>query len=94
MQSPSTAANAAAPDAHGREPFTHPALDGLNNLSQGMKDFLISKTQMAELAQKYELQKVLRWSPRKVSFAFIPEGYASSLPVTCSTWLTCFLSAS
>ncbi|PLB35745.1 mitochondrial 54S ribosomal protein mL57 [Aspergillus candidus] len=65
VQSPSTAANAATPDAHGREPFTHPALDGLNNLSQGMKDFLISKTQMAELAQKYELQKVLRWSPRK-----------------------------
>lgn len=80
VQSPSTAANAAAPDAHGRVPFTHPALDGLNNLSQGMKDFLISKTQMAELAQKYELQKVLRWSPRKVSFPFHPGERECYLP--------------
>ncbi|KAL4895970.1 ribonuclease-III-like-domain-containing protein [Aspergillus ambiguus] len=59
-------------DAFGRQPFVHPALDGLPNLSANTKDLLTSKTKLAELAQKYELQKVLRWSPRK------PQNLASS----------------
>lgn len=53
-------------DPFGRKPFTHQALDGLNNLSSNTKNFLTSKTKLSELAQKYELQKVVRWSPRKV----------------------------
>ncbi|KAL2220190.1 RNase III domain protein [Thermoascus aurantiacus ATCC 26904] len=52
-------------DPFGRKPFTHQALDGLNNLSSNTKNFLTSKTKLSELAQKYELQKVVRWSPRK-----------------------------
>ncbi|KAL2010474.1 hypothetical protein VTN00DRAFT_6281 [Thermoascus crustaceus] len=52
-------------DPFGREPFTHQALDGLNNLSSNTKKFLTSKTKLSELAQKYEAQKVIRWSPRK-----------------------------
>ncbi|KAL1981910.1 hypothetical protein VTN96DRAFT_2039 [Rasamsonia emersonii] len=51
-------------DPHGRQPFTHPALDGLNNLSSNTKGFLTSKIKLSELAQKYDLQKVVRWCPR------------------------------
>ncbi|BDD59477.1 hypothetical protein MPDQ_002963 [Monascus purpureus] len=51
-------------DPFGRTPFSHPALDGLTNLSSDKKNFLTSKLKLAELADKYELQKVLRWSPR------------------------------
>ncbi|KKK17425.1 hypothetical protein ARAM_005171 [Aspergillus rambellii] len=61
-QSPGTAVVA---DVFGREPFAHPALDGLGNLSTNTRNFLTSKMKLAELAEKYELQTVLRWSPRK-----------------------------
>ncbi|KAJ9206333.1 hypothetical protein DTO166G4_1269 [Paecilomyces variotii] len=52
-------------DPYGRKPFQHQALEGLSNLSTNTKSFLTSKTKLAELAQKYELQNVIRWSPRK-----------------------------
>ncbi|KAJ6107152.1 hypothetical protein N7523_008475 [Penicillium sp. IBT 18751x] len=66
VQDPATAnASAAAEDEHGRVPFSHPALDGLKNLSASTKSFLTDRAKLAELAQKYEMQKVLRWSPRK-----------------------------
>ncbi|KAE8139425.1 ribonuclease-III-like-domain-containing protein [Aspergillus pseudotamarii] len=71
VQSPGSAASTATPDAFDRVPFTHPALDGLENLTRNKK-FLVGKAQIAEVAQKYELQKVLRWSPRK------PNNLASS----------------
>ncbi|KAF9894877.1 hypothetical protein FE257_004498 [Aspergillus nanangensis] len=64
-QSPETNAANTVADTFGREPFVHPALDGLPNLSPNTKNFLTSKSKLAELAQKYELEKVLRWSPRK-----------------------------
>ncbi|KAB8076450.1 ribonuclease-III-like-domain-containing protein [Aspergillus leporis] len=67
VQSPGSTTNPAAADAFGREPFTHPALDGLNNLSPSTKNNLTSKSKLAELAQKYEMDKVLRWNPRKPS---------------------------
>ncbi|KAF7592061.1 hypothetical protein BBP40_000726 [Aspergillus hancockii] len=72
VQSPGSATNATAADYYGRETFAHPALDGLNNLSPSTKNLLTSKSKLAELAQKYELEKVLRWSPRK------PNNLASS----------------
>ncbi|CAI7586935.1 unnamed protein product [Penicillium discolor] len=52
-------------DEFGRVPFTHPALDGLSNLSGETKKILTERSKLAELGNKYELQKVLRWSPRK-----------------------------
>ncbi|EAW12660.1 mitochondrial 54S ribosomal protein mL57 [Aspergillus clavatus NRRL 1] len=72
VQNPGNASSSAASDSLGREPFAHPALEGLNNLSGNTKSFLMSKSKLAELAQKYELDKVLRWSPRK------PNNLASS----------------
>ncbi|KAJ5573489.1 uncharacterized protein N7459_007916 [Penicillium hispanicum] len=54
-----------SPDEHGREPFSHPALDGLKNLTADTTSILADRSKMAELANKYELQKVLRWAPAK-----------------------------
>ncbi|PYH48835.1 mitochondrial 54S ribosomal protein mL57 [Aspergillus saccharolyticus JOP 1030-1] len=51
-------------DSYGRKPFEHPDLEGLANLSYNTKNFMTHKDKMATLAQKYELEKVLRWSPR------------------------------
>ncbi|KAI9930090.1 hypothetical protein ASPWEDRAFT_125901 [Aspergillus wentii DTO 134E9] len=65
VQDTTNSAGAFTQDAFGRKAFTHPALDGLNNLSANTKNFLTGKTPLAELARKYELQKVLRWAPRK-----------------------------
>ncbi|KAJ5482617.1 hypothetical protein N7475_001429, partial [Penicillium sp. IBT 31633x] len=62
---PSAGAAPQKTDEFGRVPFTHPALDGLNNLSGDTKKILTERSKLAELANKYELQKVLRWSPRK-----------------------------
>lgn len=53
-------------DEFGRVPFTHAALDGLNNLSSEKKKVLTERAKLADLAQKYDLQKVVRWSPKKV----------------------------
>lgn len=61
--------SAAKVDEHGREPFSHPALEGLANLSPKTKSILTNRSKLAELAQKYDLQKVVRWEPRNVSFA-------------------------
>lgn len=58
-------------DPYGREPFKHQALEGLSNLSTNTKSFLTSKTKLAELAQRYELQEVIRWSPRKVLYPLL-----------------------
>ena len=54
-------------DPFGRAPFTHPALDGLANLSRNTKDFLTSKSKLSTLARDYKLHNVIRWSPRMVS---------------------------
>ncbi|KAL2833498.1 ribonuclease-III-like-domain-containing protein [Aspergillus pseudoustus] len=56
---------AATPDPFGREPFTHPALEGLPNLSLPTQKYLTNKDHLAKLAQDYQLEEVLRWSPRK-----------------------------
>lgn len=66
VQNPATASAPVVEDQHGRVPFSHPALDGLKNLSSSTKSFLTDRAKLAELAQKYEMQRVLRWSPRKV----------------------------
>lgn len=65
-QSAETANNAAKTDSFGRVPFSHPSLEGLGNLSTSTKSFLTDRTKMAELARKYDMQKVVRWEPRKV----------------------------
>lgn len=54
-------------DPYGRQPFEHPALEGLENLTDNTKNYITSKNKLSDLAQRYNLQTVLRWSPRMVS---------------------------
>jgi large subunit ribosomal protein L15 len=68
VQNPEAANVAVKTDPHGRTPFSHPALDGLRSLSPETKSFLTDRSKLAELAQKYEMQNVLRWTPRKVRY--------------------------
>ena len=53
-------------DPFGREPFQHPALEGLEDLTHEARSPVINKEQLAELGQKYGLQNVMRWSPKNV----------------------------
>ncbi|KAI4241396.1 MAG: hypothetical protein L6R40_004572 [Gallowayella cf. fulva] len=52
-------------DELGREPFKHPALDGLAGLTQQRKHAVLDKTRTAQLADKYGLVNVLRWKPKR-----------------------------
>jgi large subunit ribosomal protein L15 len=58
-------------DEFGREPFEHPALEGLLNLTAPMKANLLDKRRLYELSVKYGLPRVLRWRPKKVCWGSI-----------------------
>jgi len=60
--SPSTPSQ---PDAYNRVPFNHPALSGLSNLTSETKSDVLSKTRLSQLAERYGLDKVTRWKPKK-----------------------------
>ncbi|KAL8727562.1 MAG: hypothetical protein Q9166_005968 [cf. Caloplaca sp. 2 TL-2023] len=53
-------------DELGREPFKHPALEGLAGLTQQRKQAVLDKKRTAQLAGKYGLTSVLRWKPKLV----------------------------
>lgn len=53
-------------DEYGREPFRHPALDGLAGVSVESKMQVLDLKRTVRLAEKYELESVVRWKPRKV----------------------------
>ncbi|KAF2646705.1 hypothetical protein P280DRAFT_16918 [Massarina eburnea CBS 473.64] len=55
----------ALPDEYGRIPFTHPALDGLAGLSQVATDRVLDKERLAGIAERYGLDKVTRWVPKR-----------------------------
>jgi large subunit ribosomal protein L15 len=78
VQNPEATNTSTPTDPHGRTPFSHPALDGLRNLSPETKSFLTDRSKLAELAQKYEMQKVLRWTPRKVRDCPAPHIFLST----------------
>lgn len=65
VQSPIATASS-SPDPHGREPFSHQALEGLQNLSSRTKNALTDRTKLAELARTYGTEKIIRWNPRMV----------------------------
>ena len=54
------------PDQYGRIPFTHPALQGLDSLTEHNKSSVIDKRRVAGLAEEYGLDTVLRWKPKRV----------------------------
>jgi large subunit ribosomal protein L15 len=53
-------------DSFGRQPFQHPALEGIECLSGGARDFFTHHKQLSTLAQQYGLQDVVRCVPKKV----------------------------
>lgn len=62
-----TQAQAPADAADKRVPFTHPALDGLQNLTDVSMAEVLSKKRLAGLAAQLGMREVLRWKPRMVS---------------------------
>lgn len=59
-------------DQYGREPFTHPALEGLRGLTPEAKETVLDKTRLAQIAQRYNLDKVIRWKPKRVCLEAVP----------------------
>jgi large subunit ribosomal protein L15 len=58
---------AAVPDPHGRMPFHHPSLTGLDNLNAELPQQVVDMEKMAKFAVDVGLDRVLRWKPRLVS---------------------------
>ncbi|KAJ8109424.1 hypothetical protein OPT61_g7473 [Boeremia exigua] len=52
-------------DNYGRRPFLHPALNGLEGLSNEAEQSVLDKTRLAQLAERYGLDKVTRWTPKR-----------------------------
>jgi len=50
-----------------RTPFTHPALEGLANLTDVPLAEVLSKRRLAGLAQSIGMQEIMRWTPKDVS---------------------------
>lgn len=53
-------------DPYGREPFRHPALDGLAGVSVESKYHILNTARTAQLGENYGLDTVVRWKPKKV----------------------------
>ncbi|ERF68723.1 hypothetical protein EPUS_07141 [Endocarpon pusillum Z07020] len=54
-----------AKDPHGRTPFQHPATEGIEVLNGGARAHLLHHSRISEMSQRYGLQHVVRWNPRK-----------------------------
>ncbi|KAF2023654.1 hypothetical protein EK21DRAFT_118565 [Setomelanomma holmii] len=52
------------PDKFGRRPFLHPALNGLQGLTDEAEGAVLNKTRLAPVAERYGLDKVTRWTPK------------------------------
>ncbi|KAF4628837.1 hypothetical protein G7Y89_g9314 [Cudoniella acicularis] len=50
----------------GRQPFTHPALEGLANLSKTPIGEVLTKTRLANLATQLGMREIIRWRPRNI----------------------------
>ena len=53
-------------DQYRREPFRHPALDGLARVTLESKHQILNVERVAQLAERYGLDTVIRWKPKKV----------------------------
>ena len=58
-------------DQFEREPFQHPALEGLNGFSENCKNRFLDKKRMAKLAESYGLDGVVRWKPKNVRYLLV-----------------------
>ncbi|KAJ5620943.1 hypothetical protein N7510_004927 [Penicillium lagena] len=64
VQNPETTPERPLTDKFGRTIFSHPALDGLHNISLEKKSFLTDRKKLADVARSYDLEKVIRWNPK------------------------------
>lgn len=55
------------PDEFGRKPFLHPALNGLQGLTEESEARLLNRERLSQIGERYGLDKVTRWNPKKVS---------------------------
>jgi large subunit ribosomal protein L15 len=53
-------------DEFGRKPYLHPALNGLQGLTDEAEGVVLSKERLAPIAERYGLDKVTRWKPKRV----------------------------
>jgi large subunit ribosomal protein L15 len=53
-------------DEFGREPYAHPALNGLQGLTAQAQDSVLDKARLGPIAQRYGLDRVTRWKPKRV----------------------------
>ena len=53
-------------DSYGRKPYLHPALNGLQGLTDDAENMVLNKVRLSELAERYGLDKVTRWTPKRV----------------------------
>ena len=53
-------------DQYGREPFRHPALEGLESITEHGKATILDKKRVGGLAEQYGLDAVVRWKPKRV----------------------------
>lgn len=53
-------------DAYGRMPFKHPALEGIEQLTEKSMSSVLDINRMASLAHSYGLDRALRWKPKNV----------------------------
>ena len=49
-----------------REPFAHPALDALANLTDASIREVLTRSRLAQLASQMGMREILRWKPRMV----------------------------
>lgn len=57
-------------DQYGRKPPNTPELEGVLNVSDGMKAQYLSQYKLGALAQKYGIVEVMRWKPKQVCRLF------------------------
>lgn len=65
-QWPRDSQNRPMPDEFGRRPFLHPALSGLQGLTDEAEAAMLSKERLAQIGERYGLDKVTRWTPKNV----------------------------
>jgi large subunit ribosomal protein L15 len=59
------------PTDGGHESPTHPALEGLANLSNIPLQEILTKQRMGSLATEYGMRDVIRWQPKNVGIPFL-----------------------
>lgn len=59
-------------DPHGRTPFRHPALEGIDDLTEASLFKILDRNRLSPLARSCGITSVMRWLPKRVSFIFSP----------------------